>query len=173
MGKFCEKRLKLALKARHFSQRDFAEQTGLSEKHISQLVNGIRNITPKNAVTFSKILKVREAWLLGIDDFMTEEELQESLLFDAGWDSTERTDIIDKLLFTDGYSIVPNRDMSRFEKDDTKEITSFDVSVYYKSKKLCELTDFEHEALADEIADFASYVIKKVIEKKGRASDGE
>lgn len=46
------------------SQKDLAERTGLTEKHISQIINGKASITPATAIKLERVLGVKaEGWI--------------------------------------------------------------------------------------------------------------
>ena len=47
------------LQARSISQAEFASRCGLSEKHVSQIINGKASITSETALTFERVLGTR------------------------------------------------------------------------------------------------------------------
>ena len=68
------KRLKMCLKYANKTQKWLSEKSYLTEPYISDIIRGKAPLTPENALTFSKLLKVRLKYLLLESDFMTEED---------------------------------------------------------------------------------------------------
>lgn len=50
--------LKRTIDALGLNQREVARRTGMSPKHISQIINAKASITPDAAVTFERVLEV-------------------------------------------------------------------------------------------------------------------
>ena len=55
------------LQARTISQSEFASRCGLSEKHVSQIINGKASITSETALTFERVLAVRASLWMNLD----------------------------------------------------------------------------------------------------------
>lgn len=55
------------LQARSISQSEFASRCGLSEKHVSQIINGKASITSETALTFERVLAVRASLWMNLD----------------------------------------------------------------------------------------------------------
>ncbi len=55
------------LQARTISQSEFASRCGLSEKHVSQIVNGKASITSETALTFERVLAVQASLWMNLD----------------------------------------------------------------------------------------------------------
>jgi len=70
------KRLKSCIKEKQLTQTEFANITGYTKQYISNICVGKKNLSLESARTFSKILNVREEYLLCEDDIKTEKELE-------------------------------------------------------------------------------------------------
>jgi HTH-type transcriptional regulator/antitoxin HigA len=56
--------LEETLQARSITNRDLAARSGISEKHISQIINGKSSVTPDMAILLERILDIKaELWL--------------------------------------------------------------------------------------------------------------
>ncbi len=55
------------LRARSISQSEFASRCGLSEKHVSQIINGKASITSETALTFEHVLGTRASLWMNLD----------------------------------------------------------------------------------------------------------
>lgn len=55
------------LQVRTLSQSEFASRCGLSEKHVSQIINGKASITSETALTFERVLAVRASLWMNLD----------------------------------------------------------------------------------------------------------
>lgn len=55
------------LEDREISQRDFAERMGMSENHISQLINGKVELTPEVALRLEAVLGVPAKFWNGLE----------------------------------------------------------------------------------------------------------
>lgn len=55
------------LQARSISQAEFASRCGLSEKHVSQIINGKASVTPKTALTFERVLGTRASLWMNLE----------------------------------------------------------------------------------------------------------
>lgn len=71
----CGKRLKECLADFPMTQGDLSSLTGYTQQYISNIVVGKKPLTIKAAKLFSDVLKVREEYLLCIDDFKTDSEI--------------------------------------------------------------------------------------------------
>ncbi len=79
------------LQARLISQSEFASRCGLSEKHVSQIINGKASITSETALTFERVLAVRASLWMNLDSnhrlHVAREEEQARLTSYAEWAS--------------------------------------------------------------------------------------
>jgi len=55
------------LQARSISQVEFASRCGLSEKHVSQIINGKASITSETALTFERVLGTRASLWMNLE----------------------------------------------------------------------------------------------------------
>ena len=55
------------LQARSISQSEFASRCGLSEKHVSQIINGKASITSETALTFERVLAVQASLWMNLE----------------------------------------------------------------------------------------------------------
>ena len=80
LNKKCGNRLRAALKAKNIMQKEFAKKDGVNftEQYISEICNGKKYIGTENAHNFAKILNIRPEYLLGIDEYMTIEEMRQA-----------------------------------------------------------------------------------------------
>lgn len=75
------------IKARHLSQAEFAERTGITEKHLSELINGKADITPSVAILVEAATGIPASlWLklqMQYDEVVARQEEATSLKEDA------------------------------------------------------------------------------------------
>ena len=70
------KRLKECIKKAGFpTEKAFAETAGYTSVHLSRMVSGSQRISDQMAERFAEILGCRKEYLLGIDNFRTNEEM--------------------------------------------------------------------------------------------------
>lgn len=95
-------RLKKLLKEKGVDQQTLADMIGYSEEHISYIVNGKRNLTEDAAERIIELFPgTRLSWLLGCDDYETEDERVDSII---GRNHTRR-DLICNLISLHGYAV--------------------------------------------------------------------
>lgn len=77
------------LQARTISQSEFASRCELSEKHVSQIINGKASITSETALTFERVLAVRASLWMNLDSnhrlHIAREEEQTRLMSYVEW----------------------------------------------------------------------------------------
>lgn len=80
------KRLKECLIDANMSQKDLAIKSKYTQQYISNIIVGKKNMSVESAKIFSKILKVREEYLLCEDNFKTQKQMRDIPLekFDKG-----------------------------------------------------------------------------------------
>ncbi len=61
------------LEGREMSQKDFAERMGMSEKHISQLINGKVELTPEVALRLEAVFGVSAKFWNGLESLYRED----------------------------------------------------------------------------------------------------
>lgn len=72
-------RLKESREEKHITQEKLSKLSGYTKNHISYVENGKRGLTIEAARIYSKILGVRENYLLCEDDFKTDNDFMHSL----------------------------------------------------------------------------------------------
>lgn len=88
----CGRRLKDLLVRNEVSQRSLAEKLDYEPQHISNVVRGLRRLTPDMACNIKKIFPaVRVEWLLCQDDYETQEK--KDLAAKEAWKESERLDV--------------------------------------------------------------------------------
>lgn len=154
-------RLRKLLKASNLTQVALAERVDTSDKYISQIVTGNKQLGPKTARKIAKVLKVNYEYLLGETDYPTEEEAsyysQETFYRQA---LTERTILASSLRILpmeplDGEpwgsrlpTIVILKDTRSVDDDHENESIYKDNESYYKDF-VCSYDDFTK--FADEL----------------------
>lgn len=77
----CGQRLKIILKEQNTTQQQLSEMIHLTQVTISNIICGKASLTDENADAIHVIFpQYRLQWLLGYDDYKTEEEIKRSLL---------------------------------------------------------------------------------------------
>lgn len=80
-----------ALQTRSISQSEFASRCGLSEKHVSQIINGRASITSETALMFEQVLGVRARLWMNLESnhrlHLARSEEQRRLAAYAEWSS--------------------------------------------------------------------------------------
>lgn len=77
------------LEARHIQKKEFAARTGLSTKHISQIIGGKASITPEVALHFERVLGMDASIWLGLEKeyqlFIARQEQQKQITKAVDW----------------------------------------------------------------------------------------
>lgn len=81
LNKECGKRLKQCLKEQNISQKDLSVKSNYTQQYISSIIVGKRNLSLESARRFSRILNVREEYLLCEDNFKTIGELDKKIWY--------------------------------------------------------------------------------------------
>ena len=98
-------RVRLVMKEHHCTQEHLAEQVGCVSNLISMIVTGKRNLSLKMAKKIAKVFNVRPEWLLGLDDFKTVRDRQQSIMQEANLITGATHIIIEYAAETMGYSL--------------------------------------------------------------------
>lgn len=99
MDKFAN-RLTIAMDAAGMSAADLARRLGISDAIISQYRNGKYKPRQNRLYEISQILGVSPAWLLGLDEPVTEEQLNDELAALLGQlDEVEKARAIDYIQY--------------------------------------------------------------------------
>lgn len=167
-------RVKEILVENGITQKKFAEQIYMSQKHLSNIINGHKALTLRNAdIIAGKFPGVRPEWLLGFDDFKTEDEYEEYI--GKTLDTVFKDDDMFNALFEAvGYNLVGAKaDFVVPEKD--RELMGADVLsdclVGYKFTHEGNVSGIfekrEIDKLQEEILDFTKAWIERYIREKG------
>lgn len=109
-------KVRQVMKECHCTQAQLAEELDCSENHISMIVRGKRNLTVENAKKISKMFCVRFEWLLGFDEYRTDEQ-RISAITEKKYG---RRDAIRDLIGLHGYEVNVEK-VFTVEKKDSKE----------------------------------------------------
>lgn len=110
-------KVRQVMKERHCTQAQLAEELDCSENHISMIVRGKRNLTIENAKKISKIFHVRLEWLLGFDEYRTDEQ-RVSAIAEKKYG---RRDAIRNLIDLHGYEVNVEKVLTVEKKDSEEE----------------------------------------------------
>lgn len=121
----CGNRLKKNREKVGMTQSELAEKSNYSITQISYIENGKRGMSIEAARIFSKILEIREKYLLGMDDFATKEDYLFSL------NNTNReNDCLTEIICNRGYfveEICTDKVLEKFDDDEEGEICVIDT----------------------------------------------
>lgn len=167
------RRLKKLLRCFHIQQKKFAEQIGYTEQHLSLIITGQRNLTMDAAQKIAKLMNVRVEWLMGLDNYMTQHDIDvlpqlNIINYRIGLRSA-----IELLMKSVGYQIIEHpKDIERKVQIavtyDGCFLDPMDLE-YTISKDGCEvikLSDSEFFSFSTEIADFLEFKLDKLLKKK-------
>lgn len=98
---------------RSMTQRELSEKTGLSLKHISQIINGKAPITPETALSFERVLGMTARYWLNLEMLYQEALVRiadkEKLESHAKWAQQFPTLILQKLGFTQKHKDISQK----------------------------------------------------------------
>lgn len=149
-------RLRTIARRKGVTQTELSEQLGCSPVHLSKIVTGSRNLTEDMAQKVVNLFpEYRLQWLLGYDDYATDEEA----LLKQSQEETRKRAIwrnILKLAFEElGYSVRESGNASEDEEDAGFEV----LDTNRKHVMQCRASGYED--LCQEIADFAAFKVKR------------
>lgn len=166
-------RLKYVLDECQLSQNDLAEKIHVGQQAVSKYVTCKTQLPQDTAEAIASVCNVRASWLLGLDDWKTDNEIV-GYFIGKEWD---REDAIEKLLDTLGYNFIATgkgrstihceidgemKDVCKVVKDEPSA-----YNIFYDKKIIAQCSFADISALSDEIADFAEFKAKKLCEKRG------
>lgn len=167
------KRLKKLITTYGIPQKMFAEMIGYTEQHLSLIVTGKRSLTIEAAKRIAKMMNVRVEWLMGLDDYMTQHDVDVSPQIDG---MNRRKDVcgaMELLARVVGYKIseqpndgerafqiLANSDGCYIEEVGDKYCISKNGS------KPVRLNYNEFLLLSKEIADFAEFKLNKLLKER-------
>lgn len=166
------KRLKKLIATYSIPQKVFAEMIGYTEQHLSLIVTGKRSLTIEAAKRIAQMMNVRVEWLMGLDDYMTQHDVDVSPQLDG---MNRRKDIcgaMELLARVVGYEI------SKLSNDGEKafqilansdgcyiEEVGAEYCISKKGNKSVKLKYDEFLQLSKEIADFTEFKLNKVLKE--------
>lgn len=136
-GEILEEELEL----RSMTQRELSEKTGLSLKHISQIINAKTSITPNTALLFERVLGMPARYWLNLEMLYQEALVRiadkEKLKVHAEWFQQFPNAILQKLGFTQKYTEVSDKvdNLLRFfgiGSPDDYEVVWREIGVQYR-----------------------------------------
>lgn len=145
-------KIKILLYENGIKQKDFAVQINMSQKHLSNIINGRKTLTQQNASIIADRLGVSAAWLLGYSRYRTEEEEERAVkaALVTEWD---RTDVYERILELLNYTIdYPDEEM---------------LILRCNGEIVAECTLDEFHSLGLDITDFAEAWIWRLAKRKG------
>ena len=144
------RRVKIAIGRTGKNQKDFAlEVLHTSQQHLSCIVTGKHNLTRDNAERIATAADVRVEWLWCEDDFMTTEEIEETVRKAQEKAEWSAFDFSSKVLAVN-YAL----ETATFQKLDF-EAGCASVTISSEKRLL----------LKKEVQDYADYLIRKLIEE--------
>ena len=169
-------RLKEVRKAAKLSQAQLAEIAACEQQNISKYERLIIGLPTDVAERIGAHFGVRPAWLLGLDDWKTWNDLPEEIISDLinrAWDSVEKSE---ELLEAVGYRFVLSDKVKQLlvrytdedgehecMVDDRNDPMAFHVFKDGFDKGFCSMN--EKSQLLDSISDFAEYQAERLISK--------
>jgi transcriptional regulator with XRE-family HTH domain len=174
------KRLKELCIEEEITQAQLGREINYSQQTISKIVQGKAPLQPYIAEQIiEKFPSYRREWLLGLDDWKTEEEMQEAIFRIAWGESEKEEDIFADFMFCLGFKFVPNPiPQWKCEQD---EQNACDFSEWMANPKSCNITNTKNviaqcsledkNQLKNDIEDFARAWINRLCEK-GKVNNG-
>lgn len=154
-------RIKEQIRARHLKQCDLAKEINISQKHLSNIISGRKALTLENAQILAEKLGVRYEYLLGTDNFPTEEDL--TVCFNQAWEEAEKEDSAFPILFElVGFKV----QAQRMAKSDGTTVRTNYLDVFHDGELCCTCSESDIERLKSEIKDFTEFKLGKLCGRK-------
>lgn len=178
-------KVKQLMKEFHYTQAQLAEKLDCSENHISMIVRGERNLTVKKAKAIAEIFDVTPEWLLGLKDFRTDRDEKVYAIADhlvglqfekkafqiyagiTGYNIQLRDDSEYKDLGREDFDKMPGDARVKVLGAIAKSEDIFYVFQDRSGIVKAQLSAEQYISVVKEIADFAEFKIKKLIERAG------
>ena len=155
-------RLKKLISEQKLKQCDLAKEINISQKHLSNIITGKKALTLENAQILAEKFGVRYEYLLGTDDFATDEEM--TACFNQAWEEAEKEDSVFPVLFElAGFKVQPQRETL---PDNSTIRTGYKILHGDNSCTLCTETDIT--ALINELIEYTEFKLYKLCDKKGQ-----
>ena len=152
-------RLRMIALREDITQTKLSELLDCNPVHLSKIVNGSRNLTEDMAQKVVSLFpEYRLQWLLGYDDFATDEEALMPAAQAEGDRAILGRAILNFAFRSLGCVVCRGGDAEACEED--TDADSFRV-LDANRKEVAQYTEDECEALCQEIADFAIFKVKR------------
>lgn len=102
LNSVCAERLRKCIDNSGMKDKDVAKEAGFTPQHISNLVNGKARLTADTARILSSVLKVKEDYLLGEDDYPTNSDMYRAMIKEMQKKEQMYIELIEKY----GYKII-------------------------------------------------------------------
>lgn len=164
-------RMKEIIRREGITQAQLAEVLGVGEVHLSNIANGKRSLTDKRAEKIIALYpRYRLSWLLGYDDYMTEEDalrgpLKRIAQRMVGWKVA-----VEYTLQSMGYTVRLNgADYLDTVDDILGNIENVSYTIVDENNEVCTECGAEaYNALLQEIGDFAEFLIERRLHLEGK-----
>lgn len=153
------------------TQTKLSEMIDCSPVHLSKIINGSRNLTEEMAQKVVSLFpEYRLPWLLGYDDYMTEEDalrgpLKQAVQRDAIWKVS-----VECTLQNMGYTVQLNGADGLNTADEALEnLGNVSYAAVDRNGEVCaECSAEAYYALLREIGDFAEFLIERRLHLEGK-----
>lgn len=164
-------RMKEIIRREGITQAQLAEVLGVGEVHLSNVANGKRSLTDKRAEKIIALYpRYRLQWLLGYDDYMTEEDalrgpLKRIAQRMVGWKVA-----VEYTLQSMGYTVRLNgADYLDTVDDILGGMENVSYAIVDENNEVCAECGAEaYNALLQEIGDFAVFLLERRLHLEGK-----
>ena len=155
---------------------EIAQSAGYTPEYLSRIISGNRRLTNEAAKHFSIALNVREEYLLGEDEYMTEEDLAKEFdtqnkisnsIFSISY--IHDNILFSKLLSKFATELIDFNQMEKQKSEKTKfliESEKKNIILNLHNNKYIELSDKEYFSLCDEISQYIQFKIEYLFKTK-------
>ena len=179
------KRVKTVCEREKITQIELSKKTYISQQLISKIVNGRAHLTQTTAELICKAFpQYRVEWLMGMDDFVTKEELA-AFYFDKSWEEESAEEsFISSFFSLAGLCYMPNPPQEVIEginMNSDNEIASLCDSSWRSRSDSCKITRSgitvaqcsleDIDRLKEDVTTFSLAWINRLCEK-GRVDNG-
>lgn len=159
------------------THRDIANSAGYSPEYLSRIISGNRRLTDEAAEQLASVLHVRKEYLLGEDEYMTEDDYKRAI--DKHNELSKSifniSQLHDNVVFSKHFQeyLEGSIDSNNTEKQDDTSIHFLidarqkNIILDLKTEKYIELSDNEYFSLCEEIAQFIQFKINNLFKVKG------
>ena len=160
-------RLKQVLADQKMKQRELADILDCTKEHISYIVTGKRNLTEEHAKKIVTLFPhIRLEWLMGYDDFKTDNEKGINEFIQWGAENTSRRNAVKALALLSGYEIVDIWDYAGKTGRPIEELFDFQrqgMQIKQDGKLLANIPVDKFNLLALDIQELAELRIKSYL----------